>query len=89
MKRKYWIAVALGLSLVLMSTIIVLAINETVLDWWVLAGGGAPSSGDSITMNSTLGQPVIGISSGENVSLRAGYWVDGAEYLVYMPVVMR
>ena len=40
-------------------------------------------------MNGTLGQPMIGQSSSGDVSLSAGYWGAGAEYLVYLPMVMR
>jgi hypothetical protein len=89
MKKRYWIAIIVGVSLVLMSFIVVLAIDGTALDWWVVAGGGSPSSADSITMNGTLGQPVVALSSGGDVSLRAGYWGAGAEYTVYFPIVMR
>jgi hypothetical protein len=89
MKKQYWIAPAVGLLLVLMSAIAVFAINGTAVDWWVVAGGGAPSSADSITMNGTLGQPVVGLSSDGDVSLEAGYWVAGEEYSVYFPMMMR
>jgi hypothetical protein len=95
LKKQYWIAPAVGLLMVLMSATAVLAIDGTFVDWWVMAGGGAPLSADGITMNGTLGQPVVGLSSGGNVSLSAGYSVAGGygvaatEYLIYLPVVMR
>ncbi len=44
------------------------------VDWWVISGGGAPSSGGNVTLNDTLGQPMIGDSSGGSVALHAGYW---------------
>jgi hypothetical protein len=44
------------------------------IDWWVLAGGGAPASGGTIVLNDTLGQPIVGSSSGGDVALGAGYW---------------
>jgi hypothetical protein len=87
MKKQFWIAPVVGLLLVLMSAIVVLAIDGTAVDWWVVAGGGAPSNTDSITMNGTLGQPVVGLSSGGNVSLSAGYWAAGAEYLINFPLI--
>ena len=83
------LAVVVALVLVLMSATVVFALGVTAVDWWVVSGGGAPSSGDSITMNGTLGQPVVGLSSGGDFSLSAGYWEAGGEYLVYLPVVMR
>ncbi len=44
------------------------------VDWWVISGGGAPSSGGNVTLNDTLGQPVVGDSSGGSITLHAGYW---------------
>jgi hypothetical protein len=44
------------------------------VDWWVISGGGAPSSGGNVTLNDTLGQPVAGDASGGSVTLHAGYW---------------
>jgi len=44
------------------------------VDWWVIAGGGAPTSGGNVTLNDTLGQPTAGSTSGGNVTLHAGYW---------------
>ena len=44
------------------------------VDWWVISGGGAPSSGTGVTLNDTLGQPITGDSSGGSAALNAGYW---------------
>ena len=53
----------------------VLAQGGAAINWWVFGGGGAPSSGGNVTLNDTLGEPIIGPSSnGGNVSLMAGYW---------------
>ena len=55
--------------------------SVTNVDWWVIAGGGAPSSGgDDVILNDTLGQPIVGPSSGTEgqVTLSAGYWISGA-----------
>ncbi len=56
----------------------VVAQSDAVVNWWVFAGGGAPSSGGAVTMNDTLGQPVIDLAQGGTVSLQAGYWVAAA-----------
>ena len=89
MRKQYWIALTMGVLLALMSAVIVFAVVDTSVDWWVLSGGGAPSSADGITMNGTLGQPVVGQSSSGDVSLGAGYWTRDMEYAVYVPLVMR
>ena len=51
-----------------------LAQAGAALNRWVVAGGGAPSTGGAVTMNDTLGQPVTGLAQGGTVSLQAGYW---------------
>jgi hypothetical protein len=51
-----------------------LAQSGAAIDWWVLAGGGAPSTGGSVALDDTLGQPIIGPASGGNIALEAGYW---------------
>ncbi len=48
------------------------------VNWWVFAGGGAPSTGDTVTLNDTLGQPVIDLTQGGTVALQAGYWYAAA-----------
>ena len=89
MRKRYWIASIVVLLLVLMSAINVLATDGTVMDWWVVASGGGPSSSGSVTMNSTLGQPLVGQSSGGSVSLSAGYWTTIVEYITNLPLVLR
>jgi len=67
------------LSLVMLATLIIAVENKAApsssydLSWWVVAGGGAPSNADSITMNGTLGQPVAGTVSGE-LNLCSGFY---------------
>ena len=48
------------------------------MNWWVIAAGGAPSSGGAVTIDDTLGQPVIGPAEGSTVSLGAGNWYPGS-----------
>jgi hypothetical protein len=63
---------------------VALAQGTPTINWWIVAGGGAPSSGGNVTLNDSLGIPIIGPSSGGNVSLGAGYW-----YGNYGPTVVR
>lgn len=51
--------------------------NGTKVNRWVVGSAGGPSSAGDVTMNDTLGQPVMGLSDGEAVSLTAGYWYHG------------
>jgi len=57
------------------------------VSWWVISGGGAPSSGGNVTLNDTLGQPVVGPSSGGDVALRAGYWASCVAAAAVAPVI--
>ena len=47
------------------------------IGWSVVNGAGGPTSGDNVTLNDTLGQPVVG-SSGSGmpaaITQGAGYW---------------
>ena len=91
-KRIYLILTAAGF-LLLLAVGTVLAFSTASVDWWVFSSGGGPSSGGNISMNDTIGQPVIGPSIGGDVSLQAGYWVSGSEveeaFTVYLPLVLR
>ena len=58
------------------------------VNWWVFSGGGAPSSAGSFTMNSSLGQSVIGSSSSTNFSIDHGYWLKGA-YKTFLPLIKK
>ena len=91
MKTKILILV---LALFLVVTGVALANGVVELPRWVLGSGGEPSSGGNISLIDTIGQPVIGPSSGGDVSLQAGYWVGRSsvieeETLVYLPLVLR
>ncbi len=57
------------------------------LDWWIIAGGGAPSGGAGVSLNDTLGQPIIGPSGGGDVALGAGYWANCVAAPAVAPVV--
>jgi hypothetical protein len=64
------------------------------VEWWVVAGGGAFSrgSGGEVVLQDTLGQPIVGPSSGNGgqVTLGAGYWTGSAPlHRIYLPLVLR
>jgi len=92
MKKRAFLILTIGM-LFLLTAGVALALSTHTIDWWVFSGGGGTSSGGDITLNDTIGQPVIGSSSGEGVNLEAGYWVSGIvtepESLIYLPLVLR
>ena len=69
----------------------VLANGTPGIDWWVFGSGGGGASGGNVTLDATLGQPIIGTSSGGSTSLEAGFWPGAGEvtYDVYLPQVSR
>ena len=59
------------------------------LEWKVLGIGGEAISSGNLNMKSTLGQSVIGASSGGNVTLGAGFWYGGGRYEIYLPILLK
>jgi len=90
MKTKILI-LALVLTLFLGAAGLALANGGVELPRGVLGGGASYSAAGSVTLRATLGQPVVGIVSGGNVTLGQGFWHGGAApgYNVYLPLVMR
>ena len=66
------------LSLAALLLAVGVALAQSTVDWWVIAGGGGPSSGGNVELNATLGQPIVGPASHRDVSLGAGYWYGTA-----------
>ena len=69
----------------------VLANGTAGLDWWVFGSGGGQASGGNVILDTTLGQPFTGTSSGGSISLEAGFQPGAGEvtYDVYLPQVLR
>lgn len=85
--RKLLSLATVACAVTLLGAEVALAQGPAV-DWWVIAGGGAPSSGTGVTLNDTVGQPIIGTASrGGDVALNAGYWVNCSAAAAVMPVV--
>jgi hypothetical protein len=61
------------------------------IGWWVLSAGGGPASGGKITLNASLGQPVVGQSSSGSTVLKAGYWAAGpvSEITIHLPIIRK
>jgi hypothetical protein len=61
------------------------------IGWWTLSAGGGPSSGGTVALNATLGQPMPGTFSGGTVQLKAGYWagVGAGQTVIYLPVIRK
>jgi hypothetical protein len=93
MKTIRIVTLVLALSLLLAG--LAGSAEPDAIDWWVLAGGGGPRSGNGqMSLDATLGQPVTGPSAGGDTRLNDGYWQPMPEpavpdYHIYLPVVLR
>ena len=89
MKTKILI-LTLVLALSLVAAGLALANGGVERPRWVLGGGASDSAAGSVTLRATLGQPVVGVVSGGDVTLGQGFWHGGAPgYNVYLPLVIR
>ena len=68
------LALALLLALAIPVALLALEAQAADIPWEVIGSGGAPSAGPGVTLNGTLGQPIIALSSGMGLDLEAGYW---------------
>jgi hypothetical protein len=90
MVRKKWVLPgALVLSLLFAS--IALAASTPSIDWWVIGGGGGSTTVGSASLDSTIGQWLVGSDETGNLFLGHGFWGGGrdAGYLVFLPLVLR
>jgi hypothetical protein len=87
MKTKVLI---LALALLLAAVGVALADNGVELPRWVLGGGASDSAGGDVTVRATLGQPVVGVVTGTDVTLGQGFWCGTTPaYNIYLPLVIR
>ncbi|OQA18025.1 MAG: hypothetical protein BWY63_02184 [Chloroflexi bacterium ADurb.Bin360] len=68
MKRK----LILALMLCLVSSV-ASAQGGTVIDRWVIGGGGGTAAGANVVLHGILGQPLVGLSSEANIQLCSGF----------------
>jgi len=64
-------------------------LTDAVVDWWVFGNAGGPVDDTGVSLDGTLGQPVIGPSEIGTTHLGAGYWyrmVPG-RHKVYLPMM--
>jgi hypothetical protein len=88
MKRIHIISLLVALTL--LATSVAFAAGGPTLRRQVVSGGGRRSTDGDIVLNATLGQPLVGLVSGGDVTLGQGFWHGGAvEYRIYLPVVLR
>ena len=85
--RKIFGIAALLLVFCLFSGVVLAQVTLTV-SRWIMGGSGGTSTGNNISLSTTLGQGIGGLGNGNNVTIYTGLW-HGPEYSIYLPVVMR
>ena len=81
---------ALVLALILAAAGVALANGGVELPRWVLGGGASDSATGGVSLRATLGQPVVGVVSGGDITLGQGFWGRAAlRYSVYLPLALR
>ncbi len=75
-KRRMTILAVVGLISVLLMAAgpWVLALVEYRLPWYVIGGGGGGSASSNYAIDGTIGQAVVGSSSGGSYELGGGFW---------------
>jgi hypothetical protein len=94
MSKRRVFALLMGLLCCLLLVGVALAQTSASYDlsWNVIAGGGGPISGGGYAINSTIGQPVVGVAKDTGYELCSGFWcgaVAVVEYKIYLPVVLK
>jgi hypothetical protein len=74
MKKRVILAVLAALAMGLVGMGVALAQGTHLVDRWIIAAAGTRSTGGDVTLDDTFGEPIVGPSSGGDVSLQAGYW---------------
>jgi len=60
------------------------------IPWSVIgSGGGHAEGGATISLDSTIGQPIVGQVSNLPYDLCAGFWCSGVGCQLYLPLVLR
>ena len=69
----------------------VLVGDTTGIDRWVIGGGGGEASGGGVSLDASLGEPIVGISSGGSIALEAGFWTGsgGGTNQAFLPLLSR
>ena len=79
-----------ALVVVLVAAGVVLANDNLELPRWVLGGGATDAAGGNVALRATLGQPIVGVVSYEEITIGQGFWLGGAGgYAVYLPLLLR
>ena len=97
--RLYWrsgslLAAILFISLLLSAFASASTAQSYAIPWWTIDNGGATtfSTGGSLALGGTIGQPDAGVMGGGRFALAGGFWRSGVmavQHRIYLPLVLR
>jgi hypothetical protein len=81
----------LTLALVLFVVVAGLALAQDSVERQreLLSSGASESASDGVSLRATLGQPVVGVVAGADVTLRQGFSHGAVAYRIYLPLALR
>jgi hypothetical protein len=86
------IAATLICGLLVSGVALAMSSDNYRLDWFtpLTGGGGGTADSTNYVINLTVGQSGVGTTSSASYDACLGYWCGtGAEYSVYLPLVLR
>jgi hypothetical protein len=89
--RRLVLVVLIGLSLVVVSTVLAQSGSGYDLTWNTVDGGGDTSTGSGYTLVGTIGQSDAELPmNGGGYSLAGGFWIsEASQYRVHLPLVIK
>lgn len=90
MKVKFWIVITFLAVLISLVVTPVLAAGTKEINWYVIAGGGGPAESGNYTLNSTIGQPFVGMYTANDYDLCSGFWCMTLQWVkIFLPIIFR
>jgi hypothetical protein len=89
MRRALALSILITLSLVSTALSASNAPGAYEMQRHVIAGGGGHSEASGFTLDGTVGQAVVGVTSQGAYDLCSGFWCGMGRYTVYLPLVVR
>jgi hypothetical protein len=88
MKRKVFLLSLIALTLLVSGARA--APNAPELSWYIIGGGGGHVENGIYSLDSTIGQMVVGTTSNGVYDLCSGFWCQAIAFArTYLPLILR
>ena len=92
MNKSMLVLILAAIFLLLIVAIAIAAPEDFSLNWWTVDGGGTTSLGGGYELIGTIGQPDVGLLSGDNYELTGGFWESreiAVSHQIFLPLTQR